>query len=94
MAPSPRLLLLALAGIALSALPLFVQPSLWVVPAVMWSVLGGAMAFDTWILWRAHPIVRATPPAALGVGDTFDIPVELELSAVPTSLRATLRSEV
>lgn len=94
MAPSPRLLLLALAGIVLSALPLFVQPSLWVVPALMWSVLAGAMAFDTWILWRAAPVVRATPPAALGVGDSFEIPVELELVAAPAALRATLRSEV
>lgn len=94
MAPSPRLLLLALAGIALSALPLFAQPSLWVVPAGMWAVLGSAMVFDMWILWRARPQVRATPPAALGVGGSFEIPVELELARVPGSLHATLRSEV
>ena len=94
MAPSPRLLLLALAGIVLSALPLFVQPSLWVVPAIMWTALGGAMGFDAWILWRARPALKANPPAALGVGDTFEIPVELELRATPASLHATLRSEV
>ena len=93
MVPAPRLMILAVAGLALAALPVVYVPQLWVAVAALWAVLGFGALVDVLLLWHARPRVTIDAPRHLGVGSDFALPVALETRARPP-LHATLRLEV
>lgn len=93
MIPSHRLLWIAFAGLAITALPVAIDPALWPLVAGLWAMLLGGMLLDAIVLLRARPSLETDVPAAVGVGDDLDVFVRFRVkSALP--LHATLRSEV
>lgn len=92
MLPSPRLLKIITALVAVALLPVLVDPSfVWVV-AASWAIVLGAVVYDAWNLRAATPRVSATIPAAVGVGDSVAIDLRLATDA-SRPLRATVRAE-
>lgn len=86
-------MLLAFAGLALAALPIAVDPRLWVGVVGLWAVLGVATLTDLFTLFRARPKLAAQVPATAGVGGRVSLDVELDVRSWKT-LRGTLRPEV
>ena len=93
MVPSPRMMIVALAGLAVAALPAIYVPQLWLAVVVLWAVLGAGALVDVLVLWLARPEVSAEVPATVGVGADVRIPVQLTTRALPR-LHAVLRPEV
>ncbi|MEM1417676.1 MAG: DUF58 domain-containing protein [Myxococcota bacterium] len=93
MVPSPRLLLIAMLGLAVAALPTLVSVELWPLVLGLWgALLLGGLA-DAIVLARARPEVLADVPATAGVGDDLEVGVEVRHRA-PQGLKLALRPEV
>ena len=92
MTPSPRLLLVLTAGLAVAALPTLVDVRLWVVFAAMWTVLAVLIGWDLGVLATRRLRVSADVPENIGVGDGFTVTLDVQLAA-RQSLRAILRGE-
>lgn len=92
MVPAPRLLVLAVLGLALAALPVVYVPQLWVGVVGLWAVLGLGALVDVIVLLVARPKVVADAPAHVGVGADVTIALELSTKAFPR-LHAVLRAE-
>jgi uncharacterized protein (DUF58 family) len=92
MSPSPRLLVILAAGLAVAALPTLVDVRLWLMFAGMWVVLLAALGWDLGRLLFRRPRVDASVPTAVGVGDDFcaDLAVTCPASA---TLGAIIRGE-
>lgn len=93
MVPSPRLLLIAIAGLAVATLPLMVRAELWIGVCGMWAALAVGVLVDSLVLWRARPQLTATPPTMVGVGDPFSVPIVVA-TRCPIALPAVVRAEV
>ncbi|MCA9615181.1 MAG: DUF58 domain-containing protein, partial [Myxococcales bacterium] len=93
MIPSPRLLWLTFAGLAVATLPVAIDAALWPLVAGLWAVLIGGMLVDAVVLLRARPELETDVPTAVGVGDDLEVFVRMRHRSV-FPLRATFRSEV
>lgn len=93
MAPAPRLIVVALLGLAVAVLPLLVDPLAWPVVVAAWTAIGLAIAFDTIVLALGRAKADANVPPIALVGDRVEISVAFALRG-RTSLRATVRLEV
>lgn len=91
MVPAPRLMILAMLGLALAALPVYL-PELWVGVVALWAVLAFGALVDVIVLLTARPAVAADAPTHVGVGAEVRIALKLSTRASP-SLRAVLRPE-
>lgn len=93
MVPGRRLLGLMLAGLLVAVLPAVVHASLWPLVVVMWAAAAGLAAADTVMLLLARPALGAKVPAVMGVGESCDATVDLDVMG-RRSLRASVLFEV
>ena len=66
MIPAPRLMILAVAGLLLAAMPVVYLPQLWVAVVVLWTVLAVGCLVDGLVLWHARPTLAVDAPAHVG----------------------------
>jgi uncharacterized protein (DUF58 family) len=92
MTPAPRLLRLASFGLVVAALPLLVDPRVWMVWALAWALLIMLLVIDAFSLRSAVPTIAVALPRTIGVGEPTVAKLALR-STLGRRVVLTLRSE-
>jgi uncharacterized protein (DUF58 family) len=92
MTPAPRLLRIASFGLVVAALPLLVDPRVWMVWALAWALLIMLLVLDAFSLRNAVPAIEVTLPRTAFVGEPTVAKLELR-NKLARRVVLTLRSE-
>jgi uncharacterized protein (DUF58 family) len=92
MLPAPRLLRLASFGLVVAALPLLVDPRVWMVWAIAWGIVLALLLIDGLSLRNAVPTIEVALPRTVGVGEPLLAKLELR-NKLARRVTLTLRSE-